>query len=251
MLLGHLRADVGDARVDVGAGPPSFCDGRSGSREAARPATPARSARRCRNRRAAGTRRDRDNPTAAVLTSLSSERSWSSTCAGSPSESRSSRAAEASSAKAAISRSSSLEAPADTGAAPRIIPSTSDGGTPVQSTEVGEQVADREHRRAGEAHVLVDHLRVVIAAFRQVRRPAPASERASGSTDCSSRWVLTAAGLATSSHSRSCSRQSFCSNTSSARWKRSGISSSADRCHRAVREAVDIRHLHAPPSSIP
>ena len=34
------------------------------------------------------------------------------------------------------------------------------------------------------------------------------------------------AGLNVSSQSRSCSRQSFRSNTSSARWKRCGISSS-------------------------
>ena len=74
---------------------------------------------------------------------------------------------------AAISCSSSADAPADTGAAPRIRSSSSAGGTPVHSHDVREQVADRQHRRAREAHVLVDHLDVVVAAARQVRRPAP------------------------------------------------------------------------------
>ncbi len=52
------------------------------------------------------------------------------------------------------------------------------------------------------------------------------SDSASASTACSSRCVLIAAGLNVSSHSFSCSRQTLCSQTSSARAKRCGISSS-------------------------
>ena len=43
--------------------------------------------------------------------------------------------------------------------------------------DVREQVSDREHRRAREAHVLGDHLGVVIAATRQIRDQVLVGER--------------------------------------------------------------------------
>ncbi len=69
---------------------------------------------------------------------------------------------------AAIRRSSSPDAPADTGAAPRNIASETDGATSVHEPEVCEQIADRQHRRSREPHVLEDHLRVVVATAGQV-----------------------------------------------------------------------------------
>ena len=78
---------------------------------------------------------------------------------------------------AAMSRSSSPDAPADTGAAPRIIASASAGATLGPRPEVREQVADRQHRRPGEAHVLEDHLRVVLATAREIRDQLVVGER--------------------------------------------------------------------------
>ena len=93
--------------------------------------------------------------------------------AGSPSDSSSFRAALVLRDRVLISRWSSVETPAETGAEPRIRPSRSVGGRSVQSPDVCEEVADGDHRRARVAHVLVDHLGVVVVAALQIARPAP------------------------------------------------------------------------------
>ena len=126
---------------------------------------------------------------------------------------------------AAISRSSSPDAPADTGAAPRSIASASAGATSVHAPRCASRsptgsIADPVKRMCWKI--------ICEWCSRQRVRYATSSssESASASTDCSSRWVLIAAGLNVSSHSRSCSRQTLRSHTSSARAKRCGISSS-------------------------
>ena len=130
---------------------------------------------------------------------------------------------------AAMSRSSSPDAPADTGAAPRIIASASAGATSVQDPRCASRsptgtIADPVKRMCWKI--------ICEWCSRQRVRYATrsSSESASASTDCSSRWVLIAAGLNVSSHSRSCSRQTLRSHTSSARAKRCGISSSGAGC---------------------
>ena len=62
------------------------------------------------------------------------------------------------------------------GRRPRSIPSSSAGGTSVHS-RMREQITGREQRRAGEAHVLVDHLGVPVAAARQVLDELVVGER--------------------------------------------------------------------------
>ena len=52
------------------------------------------------------------------------------------------------------------------------------------------------------------------------------TDSASGSIACSSRCRAIELGLNVSSHSRSCSRHTLFSQTSSARWRRAGISAS-------------------------
>ena len=79
----------------------------------------------------------------------------------------------------------------------------------------------------------------------EVRDARSSSESASASTACSSRCRAIDVGFATSSHSCSCSRQTLRAQTSSARAKRCGISVVGRRPHRGVREAVDVRRLHA------
>ena len=69
---------------------------------------------------------------------------------------------------AAISRSSSADAPAETGDAPRISPSSSAGGSPVQSPTWARKSPGRDDRARGVAHVLRDHRRVVVAAAAEV-----------------------------------------------------------------------------------
>ena len=133
VLLGHLGADAGD-RVRRRRRPPAPVRRRRrcGSRAAARRAARARSGRRCRSRRAAGSRRGRDTPTSPCRPR---RRARAARRAPRPGRrrTRGARARPRPSAIAAMSRSSSSDAPADTGAAPRIMPSSSAGGRPVQS----------------------------------------------------------------------------------------------------------------------
>ena len=75
-----------------------------------------------------------------------------------------------------LSRSSSSEPPADTGAEPRIIRGAR-RGQPRPVADVGEEVAGGDHRPGGEAHVLQDHRRVVVAAPREVRDELVVGER--------------------------------------------------------------------------
>ena len=48
---------------------------------------------------------------------------------------------------------------------------------PGPVTGMGEQIAERDHCRAGEAHMLIDHLHVVLAAPSQVRDELVVAER--------------------------------------------------------------------------
>ena len=130
-----------------------------------------RRARRCRSRRAGGCRRGRGSPPPLRRSRPAASRSCASTSAGiavglraAPSPRGRRRSSSA--------RSSSSEPPADTAAGPRSSPRSSACGTPVQAPDVREEVTGRDHRPGGEAHVLVDHRRVVVVAAREVRRPA-------------------------------------------------------------------------------
>ena len=99
-----------------------------GSRAAARRAARARSARRCRSRRAADTRRGRDTPTSPGRRRRRTRAARRASCRGRR-RTRGAREPPCRCVIAAMSRSSSPDAPADTGAAPRIIASASAGGT--------------------------------------------------------------------------------------------------------------------------
>ena len=103
VLVGDLRADAGDVRVDIVGRRRSARRRTIGSRAAARRAARARSARRCRSRRAADSRRGRGTPTSRRRPRRPNARSSASVLPGSPSESSSARAA-ASSLIAAMSR---------------------------------------------------------------------------------------------------------------------------------------------------
>ena len=101
------------------------------------------------------------------------------------------------------------DAPADTGDAPRIRPSSSAGGRPVQSPTCARKSPVGTIAARREAHVLVDHLGVVVAAARQVRRPARRRRARRGRPTAARGASAIEAGLNVSSHSRSCSRQSL------------------------------------------
>ena len=139
-------------------------------------------------------------------------------------------------------RSSSADAPADTGAVPCIRPSSSAGGRLVQSPTCA-----RKSPVGTTAAAVKRMCWEIIAAWCSRQRvrcaTSSSSESSSGSTDCSSRCALIEAGLTVSSQSRSCSRQSFPWKTSSARWKRARDLVLRNRSHDLVREAVDVVHL--------
>ena len=86
---------------------------------------------------------------------------------GRRSDARASRAA-GSLANARFRRSISSEPPADTSAEPRIRPSSSDVRQARPVPNVCEEVPGREHGTGGEAHVLGDHRRMVVAAALQI-----------------------------------------------------------------------------------
>ena len=108
--------------------------------------------------------------------------------------------------------------------------------------DVGEEVAGRDHRAGGVAHVLRDHRRVVVAAAPEVRGQLVVGERVG--IDGLDLAVLARSrpACASSSHSRSCSRHSF-----PARPRRRARSAAGsplgDRLHLVVREAVDVPAL--------
>ena len=71
-------------------------------------------------------------------------------------------------ANAFFRRSISSEPPADTSAEPRIRPKQLGRRQARPVPDVGEEVPGREHGTGGEAHVLGDHGRMVVAAARQI-----------------------------------------------------------------------------------
>ena len=151
---------------------------RRGSRAAARRAARARRAPRCRSRRGAGSRRGRGTPdTAAPVVAV--ERAQRVEHAG-----RDRRPTSRSSCARGIlprSRRSAAraraDAPADTGAAPRIRPSSSAGGRPVQSPTCARKSPVGTIAAAVKRMCWVDHRRVVVAAARQVRDQLVVGER--------------------------------------------------------------------------
>ena len=78
------------------------------------------------------------------------------------------RAAAGSWANARFRRSISSEPPADTSAEPRIRPSRSDVRQARPVADMGEEIPGGKHGAGGEAHVLGDHGRMVVAAARQI-----------------------------------------------------------------------------------
>ena len=168
---GTCDADVGDARVDLVGVVRRRRRPTIGSSAAARRAARARSARRCRSRRAADSRRGRDTPTSRRRPRRRTRAARRASCRGRR-RSRGARGPPGRSLIAAMSRSSSPDAPADTGAAPRIIASASAGATSVHAPRCASRSPTGSIADAGEAHVLEDHLRVVLATAGRGTRPA-------------------------------------------------------------------------------
>ena len=237
MLLRNVAADVGDLLVEVrgrSRSRRSPCGWSAGGRRAAR----ARSGSRCRTRRAAGNRRSRGSRSAPGRSALGSRRRRSSRAPGSSSESRASRAAG--SARYAATRAACCgEPPPEIRDAPRIRPSSFTVGRPVHC------LAWTRKSPGGMTAVPVKAMCcLIIEAWwsRQRRRWSTSSSSlsASGSIAWISWWAFTEAGLRTSCHSFAWSRHSLPSNTSAARWTRSGNDSGGTGCHLPVAEPVDV-----------
>ena len=217
---------------------------RCGSRAAARRAARARSGRRCRSRRAAGSRRGRDTPTSPRRPRRRARAAPSSILPGSPSESRSARAAGS-----CVDRG---DEPLELARRAR-----RDGR---RAAHQAEQLGRRDGRSSrptcarkspiGSIAEPVKRMcwKIICAWWSRQRvryATSSSSESASGSTDCSSRWVLIAAGLNVSSHSRSCSRQTLRSQHLLRAREALRDLLVGRRPHRVVREAVDVRRSRA------
>ena len=171
------------------------------------------------------------------------------TCAGSSSDARSSRAR----GRSAIARSAARarpSAPADTGEAPRMRPSSSDGGRPVHSPTCARKSP------VGITALAVKRMCcAIIAAWwsRQRVRYATSSVVGEGvRIDRLQLAVLRDGGSACGPRPTRAAARARASprKTSSARWKRCGISASGAGTRLDVADAVDVLHLR-PSMSIP
>ena len=242
MLLGHLAADVGDPVLDVrGLRRPSPSTATRIARSSASGSSSAQGSEMSKPSRSRYPTRSRYAGHGRAGVAVERRAARRARCPGRRPTSSSS-CAPGPAAIAAISRSSSADAPADTGAVPRIRPSSSAGGRPVQSPTCA-----RKSPVGTTAAAVKRMCWEIISAWWSRQRvryaTSSSSESASGSTDCSSRCALIEAGLIVSSQSRSCSRQSFSCEDLLGALEALRDLVVGNRPHRLVREAVDVRHL--------